>query len=221
MLFTISSKLPPRQGAQNKKHTMRERSMGVGGICGRYVKRAHVVCRCLSSREQYFLLSRDSDHLSSHRIYVLLLGAAAITASAFCLQSCQFFSYQSLDGLPWAGLEPPFDTLAGASVGLFSYSSVTTGIAEHKKETDELLLFGQECSGYDNWENVGQTRFFYVAQWSAIIAPIFAFLAWSQTLLEMCCCRLKGGLYWVYFFYFVAFCFQACTFLVFFDTQFW
>ena len=38
------------------------------------------------------------------RLYILLLAGAAVAFSIVVIFSCEFFSYRSLDGQPWEGL---------------------------------------------------------------------------------------------------------------------
>lgn len=146
-----------------------------------------------------------------HRFQVLLLSSAAIGGSLVTTFSCQFFTYQALNGEAWAGLEGPFQDLPEASVGLFSYS-------ESIASTDAL---GASCERYNDWKYVGQSRLFQVAQIASMCAPILAFLAWVQILVEFLCCRLYGGLCLMSTLFLLAAGAQACTFLMLADKQFW
>lgn len=146
-----------------------------------------------------------------YRFLFLILGAGAITLSLFSIYSCQFFSYRALDGEPFEGLSPPFDELSKASVGLFQYS----------KTSDSSGIFGEECIKYDDWKEVGQQRYFYVAQWCSIVAPVVAFLALIQILFECCMCRVRGSYMLIRFFFFSAGLVQMCSFFIFAETQFW
>eukprot|EP00980_Cylindrotheca_fusiformis_P010372 scaffold2306_cov132-Cylindrotheca_fusiformis.AAC.7 len=98
------------------------------------------------------------------RLYVLMLALAAIGASILLAFSCQMFSYRTTDAALWERFGPPFDALTTASVGLFSYSAATTN--------DEDVLFGDQCTKYEDWQDVGQSSYFAVAQWCGIAAPI-------------------------------------------------
>jgi len=147
------------------------------------------------------------------RLYVLLLGLGAIGASVLLLFSCQFFSYKTTDGELSEGLETPFDQLSSASVGLFSFSELTT--------TDEDAIFGDQCVKYDDWQIAGQNVYFSVAQISAIVAPVLGFLAWIQVFFDMFCCRLCGSFVLISLLFFTASALQGCTFLVFADSEFW
>ena len=146
------------------------------------------------------------------RFLLFVLGAGAITLSAFSFYSCEFFSYQALDGEPWEGLAPPFDDMAMASVGLFRYSAETT---------DSEGIFGEGCMQYEDWTDVGQQTYFYVAQWCSMIAPAVALLALVEILFECCLCRLMGSYSMIRLFFFTAGLLQGCTFFVFGETQFW
>jgi hypothetical protein len=144
---------------------------------------------------------------------VLTLGACAIVSSVFAVYSCQFFTYRTLDGLPWEGFEPPWDELTEASVGLFSFSELRTSA--------DNILFGDQCVEYDDWSEAGHNHLFYVAQWCSMFAPAAGVLAWIQIVFEMMCCRLRSGFVLIFFLFLVATALQGCTFLVFLDSQFW
>lgn len=134
-----------------------------------------------------------------------------MVSSVFAIYSCEFFSYRTLDGELWEGFEEPFDELRTASVGLFSYSETTT---------DKFSFFGKQCLEYVNWMSAGQSTMFQVAQWCSIFAPVAAFIAWIQILCESFLCRLRGSYFWITMFFIFAAVLQACTFLIFADTDF-
>ena len=142
---------------------------------------------------------------------ILLFGSLALVSSVFAIYSCEFFSYRTLDGELWEGFEEPFDELRSASVGLFSYSETTT---------DTFYFFGKQCLDYVTWKTAGQSTMFQVAQWCSIFAPVAAFLAWVQILCESFLCRLRGSYVWIVSFFIFATILQACTFLIFADTDF-
>ena len=146
------------------------------------------------------------------RLYVLLLGICAIGASILLLFSCQMFSYEISEEFK-EGLAPPFDQLSSASIGLFSYSELTT--------TEEDAIFGDKCIQYNDWENEGQNVYFSVARIAAIVAPVLGFLAWIQVFFDMICCRLCGSFILISLLFFTASAIQGCTFLVFADSEFW
>ena len=123
------------------------------------------------------------DHVK--RAYILLLAAAAVAFSILVVFSCEFFSFRTLDGQPWEELMPPFDTLSSASVGLFSYSSTVTD------EGIELSFLDGECVEYDNPWETGQSDYWIIAQWCAVVAPAAGFLALVQLFMEMIFCRLR------------------------------
>eukprot|EP00934_Nitzschia_sp_Nitz4_P000934 Nitzschia sp. Nitz4//scaffold93_size78505//26//1436//NITZ4_005408-RA/size78505-snap-gene-0.0-mRNA-1//1//CDS//3329560252//934//frame0 len=119
------------------------------------------------------------------RATIVLLGLAAVASSLMAIFSCQFFTYKSLDGEPWLDLTPPFENLTEASVGLFQYSESVT--------SSDNVFFGDSCVLYDDWVDVGQTKYFYVAQWTSMVAPGAGILAVLQILFELCCCRLRDA----------------------------
>lgn len=137
----------------------------------------------------------------------------AIAASVLLLLSCQMFSYENIDGELNDGFGAPFDELSSASVGLYSYSKLTTN--------DESTIFGDQCTKYDDWQSVGRSIYFSVAQIAAIAAPALGFLAWIQVFFDVVCCRLCGGYVLISLLFFVASALQGCTFLVFADSDFW
>lgn len=145
------------------------------------------------------------------RFNILLLSSVAIGGSFFTTFSCHFFTYQALDGVVWEGLEGPFQDLPEASVGLFSYS-------EDLPTT--TTTFGKTCQRFNDWKVAGQSEVFQVAQVASIVAPLVAFLAWVQIMVEFMCCRLYGGFVLMSTMFLLAAAAQACTFLVFADTQF-
>lgn len=149
----------------------------------------------------------------THRLNVLLISTTAIGGSLLTAFSCQFFSYRTIDGSLWDGFESPFFELPTASVGLFSYSQLTT--------SNEQAIFGDSCLQYPDWQSAGQNAVFQVAQWSCIFAPIVALLAWVQVLFEMICCRFCGGFLIISALFLLAAALQAGTFLLFADTEFW
>jgi len=122
------------------------------------------------------------------------------------------FSYQSTDGKLREGLDAPYDELSSASVGLFSFSELTT--------TEEDAIFGDQCVKYDDWQGAGQNVYFSVAQISAIAAPVLGFLAWIQVFFDMIYCRLCGSFVLISLLFFTASALQSCTFLVFADSEF-
>eukprot|EP00980_Cylindrotheca_fusiformis_P014362 scaffold3827_cov179-Cylindrotheca_fusiformis.AAC.26 len=115
-------------------------------------------------------------------LIVLLLSTVGIFASILTVFSCQFFTYRTIDGMLWEGLDAPFDELPKAAVGLFFYSQETT--------TSRQPVFGDSCEKYPDWQEAGQNAVFQAAQWCCIFAPVAAFLAWVQVLLEMVWCLL-------------------------------
>jgi hypothetical protein len=135
-----------------------------------------------------------------------------MVSSILALDSCEFFSYRTLDGNVWDGFEEPFNLLRKASVGLFSYSESTSH--------DGFLLFGDQCTDYEEWTEAGQHILFHVAQWCSIFAPVAGFLAWFQLVCESLFCRLRGSYFFIIAFFVFAAILQGCTFLVFADTQF-
>ena len=149
------------------------------------------------------------------RAYILLLGIAAIAFSIITIYSCAFFSYRSLDEQPWSKLMPPFDSLASASVGLFSFSATATD------EGLQLSFLDGQCVEYDNPWTTGQSEYWLVAQWCAVVAPVAAFLALMQLVLESLCCRLRCSYLLIAFFFLAASALQGCSFMVFADREFW
>lgn len=143
-----------------------------------------------------------------------LLGAAGIAASVSSIASCQFFYYRALDGVAWEDLTPPFDTLPQASVGLFSYSESLT--------SDKNPITGDSCEAYDEWQDVGQTAYWSLAQWASLVAPLTALLAVLQVSFELCgLCRLRGSYFLVPVLFFISFALQSCTFFLFMESQYW
>lgn len=142
-----------------------------------------------------------------------MLALAALGASVLLAFSCQMFSYRTTDEELWAGFGAPFDELSTASVGLFSYSELTTNT--------EDVLFGDQCTKYEDWQEAGQSVYFTVAQWCGIAAPVAGFLAWIQVFFDLVYCRLCGGFVLISLFFFAAAALQGCTFLVFADSDFW
>lgn len=157
-----------------------------------------------------FLQNRS--HFMVFRALQFILGGCAIATSVLCIYSCQFFAYRTLDGEPWEGLAPPFDTLNKAAVGLFSYSDVTN---------DENVVFGDTCLTYPEWSEVGQSKLFLVAQWSSIFAAVAGFLGWAVTTTDVCFFESAATTVLSAFFFFAASALQVSTFLVFGDTEFW
>jgi hypothetical protein len=150
------------------------------------------------------------------KAYILLLALASIAFSTVVIFSCEFFSYRSLDGQPWEGLMPPFDTLASAGVGLFSYSET---VASEGIELSFLSKGG--CVEYDSPWETGQSQYWTIAQWCAIVAPAAGFLAWIQLILEMIYCRLRCSFFLITLLFLVASGLQGCSFLIFADREFW
>jgi hypothetical protein len=146
------------------------------------------------------------------RCYIVTLALAGVTLSILVVYSCQFFSYRSLNGEPWEGLMPPFDTLPEASVGLLSYSEQTESTGTFSREA---------CIDYDNPFHMGQTHMWTVAQYCAIGAPGAGFLALAQLLLEMCYCRLYCSSVWIPLLFLAASVLQGCSFMIFSDGEFW
>jgi hypothetical protein len=146
------------------------------------------------------------------RLFLSVITCGAIANSILSILSCEFFSYQALDGKPWEGLSAPFDDLAEASVGLFGYS---THIG------NQLGPFGKSCISYDEWRDVSQETYFYAAQWCSMVAPGVAALALIQMVLEWCCCRLRGSYFVIRLLFVIAALLQLGSFLVFFESQYW
>jgi hypothetical protein len=153
------------------------------------------------------------DHVK--RAYILLLGLAAIGFSVIVVYSCEFFTYRSLDGQPWEGLMPPFDSLASASVGLFSFSGTVS------EETIDLSFLDGQCIEYDKPWTTGQSDYWFIAQWCTIAAPAAGFLAWIQLVLETVWCRLRCSFLLITLLFLAASALQGCSFLIFADREFW
>jgi hypothetical protein len=148
----------------------------------------------------------------SFRALIFILGGCAVASSMFCIYSCQFFAYRTLDGQPWEGLAPPFDTLNKAAVGLFLYSDVTK---------DENAILGDSCLKYPEWSEVGQSKLFSVAQWCGMFAAGAGFLGWGVNITDVCFFNSVATTAMSAFFFFAAVVLQLSTFLVFGDTEFW
>lgn len=108
----------------------------------------------------------------------------------------------------------PFDTLAEASVGLFSYS-------EQIQSTFKSAVAREACIDYENPFNIGQIEMWTAAQYCAIGAPLAAFLALAHLLSEMCYCRLYCSQVWIPLLFVAASVLQGCTFMIFMDSEFW
>jgi hypothetical protein len=150
------------------------------------------------------------------RIYILLLAIAAVVFSVMVVFSCEFFSYRSLNGEPWEGLVPPFDSLAGASVGLFSYSETIV-----EESIQSTFMTDGSCIEYEDPLDVGQNDLWRVAQYCSMVAPVAGFLAFAQLILEMIFCRLRGSSLLITLLFFGASGLQGCTFMIFTDREFW
>jgi hypothetical protein len=150
------------------------------------------------------------------RAYILLSAFAAIAFSIVVVYSCAFFSYRSLDGQPWESLMPPFDSLASASVGLFSYS-----VTVPSKGIELSFLTEGGCVAYDNPWKTGQNLYWIIAQWCAVIAPAAGFLAWIQLIFEMIFCRLRCSFVLILLLFFAASGLQGCSFMILADREFW
>jgi hypothetical protein len=146
------------------------------------------------------------------RFLLANIAGGAIAMSLFTIYSCEFFSYEALDGKPWVDLTLPFDDLAEASVGLFRYSE-TIG--------DDYGLFGESCLEYDDWRDVSQHTYFFAAQWCSLVAPGVASFALIQMILEWCCCRVRGSYFFLRLLFVVSTLLQLCSFLVFLESQYW
>lgn len=153
------------------------------------------------------------DHVK--RAYILLLGLAAVFFSIIVVYSCEFFSYRTLDGEPWEGLMAPFDTLSSARVGLFSFSSAVGN------DSIEVSFLDGECEEYDNPWEAGQSDYWIIAQWCAVVAPVAGFLAFIQLVWEMILCRLRCSFVLITLLFLAASGLQGCSFMVFADTEFW
>ena len=146
------------------------------------------------------------------RLFLSGVTCGAIANSILSILSCEFFSYEALDGEPWEGLTPPFEDLAAASVGLFGYST---------KIGDDYGALGGSCMDYEDWRDVSQQTYFYVAQWCSLVAPALAALALFQMVLEWCCCRLRASYFIIRVMFVFAALLQLASFLVFLESQYW
>jgi hypothetical protein len=151
-------------------------------------------------------------HSMFSRALRIILGGCALASSILCIYSCQFFAYRTLDGQPWEGLSPPFDTLNKAAVGLFAYSDATK---------DANVAYGDSCSTYPDWKEVGNGRLFLVAQWCGLFAAVSGFLGWTVVTTDSCFFDSAATTVMSAFFFFAAAALQMSTFLVFGDTEFW
>lgn len=148
----------------------------------------------------------------SLRALLSILTAGGISLSIFAVLSCEFFSYRALDGEPWKELKPPFDDMAEASVGLFGYTNMIG--SGHG-------LLGDSCAVYDDWREISQHKYFWVAQLCSFLAPMLAILALIQMVLEWCLCRLRGSYFLIRLLFVSAAILQVCTFLAFLEDQYW
>lgn len=144
--------------------------------------------------------------------YIVALALGAMGMSVIVVLSCEFFSYRSLDGEPWPELASPFDELAQASVGIFSYST-EPGNANN-------MIGGESCIDYDQFLDAGHGRMWLVAQYCAMAAPAAGFLGLLLLTMEAVYCRFWGSILWIPFLFLAATALQGCTFLVFADGTF-
>mmetsp|Transcript_61606 Transcript_61606/g.150815 ORF Transcript_61606/g.150815 Transcript_61606/m.150815 type:complete len:422 (+) Transcript_61606:307-1572(+) len=171
-------------------------------------------CGCCSNNNNEMM---DGDTI--RRCCVLLLMAAGISMSVIVALSCEFFSYQTLDGEPWPNLTPPFNVLTSAGVGLFSYTVQSSMVTGNGMTFETCTPYGDEFLDQEE-QNSNSSSFFVAAQYCAIMAPVAAVLALLSHVSEIVCCRIKGSYHINAFLLISATILQGATFLIFADGTF-
>jgi hypothetical protein len=138
------------------------------------------------------------------RIAVLLFGGGGIACSIMVALSCEFFKFRASDE---AEFKEPFENITQAYVGILRYT---------------LEGQGGECIDYkDDFLNSKYGEMFQAAQFCAVAAPSFAFVAWMVNLAEMLFCSYMCSFILSCLLFLVACVVQGCTFLVFGQNEFW
>ena len=81
---------------------------------------------------------------------------------------------------PWEGLEPPFERVYEARVGVFSYEIIRA--EDPELETNGCVSYGDNFGG-------SEYEVLIAAQICALLAPMAAFLGLLVTIMDTCVCR--------------------------------
>jgi hypothetical protein len=154
-----------------------------------------IFLNCLFSPRHFLFLH--------NRIGVLLLGGAGIACSVMVALSCEFFKFDASDE---ADFLEPFANITQAYVGILSYT----------------LEKGGTCVDYKNeFLNTQFGEMFQAAQFCVVAAPSFAFVGLMVNLAEMLVCGFMCSFLLSCLLFLGAGVIQACTFLVYGQTEFW
>ena len=145
---------------------------------------------------------------------VLLLGIVGIILSRIGSATCEFLSFENLEGVPWKELKPPFDTAIAANVGIFNYEILDSPNA------DDIT---GECIAYeDKFFDLAETQEALVAaQICAVVAPVLAGVALLLNLMEACMCNFAGSFVFTSSLFIAAAGVQAGTFSMIAEPSLW
>ena len=154
------------------------------------------------------------DWLTIHRVGVLLLGIVGIILSRIGSATCEFLSFENLEGVPWRELKPPFDTAIAANVGIFNYEILDSPNAADI--TDGCIPY--EDKFFDLAEN---QEALVAAQICAVVAPVLAGCALLLNLMEACMCNFAGSFVFTSSLFIAAAGVQAGTFSMIAEPSLW
>lgn len=141
--------------------------------------------------------------------------AGGATCSFFAGFACEFFKWRTIDGEPIDGIEvpPEFEFATAGEIGLFGYKITES---ERWQDIDGCQRFDDNFTNLDFGGGLHEA-----SQWCAILAFIFACISFFVNLLEMIVCSFFCSFMFAATFLFLAAGFQAATFMVLGDADFW
>ena len=154
---------------------------------------------------------------SSYRTISFGVLTGAITFSVLSGLSCEFFSFESITGIPWIGLTLPLDSTTGADLGLFGYR-ITDSVIQ-----DEITT---ECLQWDDFfmdleipTDDSNETFWITAQFGQVLAVTLGGLAWILLVLD-CFILVECPYLLPTLSLFGAMACQGCTFFIFLENEF-
>ena len=142
------------------------------------------------------------------------MGVVGIILSWIGSNTCEFLSFENLEGVPWRELEPPFDTAIAANVGIFNYEILDSPNADD---------ISDGCIAYDDkfFGLVETQEALAAAQICAVVAPVLAGTSLLLNLAESCICNFAGSFVFTSTLFIAAAGVQAGTFSMIAEPSLW
>ena len=141
------------------------------------------------------------------------MSTGAVVLSFLSGMSCDFFSFESTEGVPgW--LAPPFDNTIAADMGLFQYRI---------RESQDPTEISAECIPFEGIFGDFQdgSKFWRAAQFCVVFAFVAGTLGCLVSFCECACPYSSCPFLLPSACFFCAFVLQCCTFFIFLENDYW